>query len=159
MIEIEYLKGDARAPTVVGNKIIVHICNDVGGWGKGFVLAISNRWKGPESEYRRWYASRETNDFAIGAVQFVSVEEGLWVANMIAQKGINRGKSSEPSIRYEAVEACLSQVSEFATKHSCSLHMPRIGCGLAGGNWEEIESLIHKTCIANNVPVYVYDFA
>ena len=39
MTAIQYLTGDATAPTASGNKIIAHVCNDIGGWGKGFVLA------------------------------------------------------------------------------------------------------------------------
>ncbi len=48
---IRYLKGDATDPEGDGSKVIVHIGNDVGKWGKGFVLAISNRWKDPERTY------------------------------------------------------------------------------------------------------------
>ena len=33
------------------DKIIVHICNDNGKWGSGFVLAISKRWIKPKDEY------------------------------------------------------------------------------------------------------------
>ncbi len=36
--------------------------------------------------------------------------------------------------------------------------MPRIGCGLAGGKWEEIEKIIIRTLIHRQVDVYVYDF-
>jgi hypothetical protein len=36
--------------------------------------------------------------------------------------------------------------------------MPRIGCGLAGGKWEEIRPIIERTLLKNNVEVYVYDF-
>jgi O-acetyl-ADP-ribose deacetylase (regulator of RNase III) len=50
MQAINYIKGDATAPISKGEKIICHICNDIGGWGKGFVLAISKRWKEPEEE-------------------------------------------------------------------------------------------------------------
>jgi len=53
MMKIEYVKGDATAPTGDGQKIIVHVCNDLGKWGKGFVLAISRRWKTPEKAYRQ----------------------------------------------------------------------------------------------------------
>ncbi len=49
---IQYLKGDATNPTGDNNKVIVHICNDLGKWGKGFVLAISKRWSKPEQVYR-----------------------------------------------------------------------------------------------------------
>ncbi|MBV9509840.1 MAG: Appr-1-p processing protein, partial [Caulobacteraceae bacterium] len=56
---ITYLKGDATQPTGKGNKIIAHICNDLGGWGKGFVLALSKRWPQPEAAFRQWYRDRE----------------------------------------------------------------------------------------------------
>ena len=38
MATIHYIKGDATQPQAKGNKVIAHICNDLGGWGKGFVL-------------------------------------------------------------------------------------------------------------------------
>lgn len=38
MNAIHYVKGDATCPMTPGTKIIAHICNDRGGWGKGFVL-------------------------------------------------------------------------------------------------------------------------
>ena len=93
MPQITYLNGDATQPNAAGPKVIVHICNDIGGWGRGFVMAISERWNAPETYYRQWYADRDKNDFSLGAVQFVAVEDGLWVGNMIGQHGINRGKS------------------------------------------------------------------
>ncbi len=73
MKTIIYLKGDATKPQSQGNKIIAHICNDIGGWGKGFVLAISNRWKKPENEYRKWFQDAE--NFNLGEIQTVQVEE------------------------------------------------------------------------------------
>lgn len=38
------------------------------------------------------------------------------------------------------------------------IHMPRIGCGLAGGKWEMIEPLIQKNIISSGIVVWVYDF-
>jgi hypothetical protein len=35
--EIAYLIGDTKAPTTPGPKMIVHVCNDISAWGKGFV--------------------------------------------------------------------------------------------------------------------------
>lgn len=83
-----YITGDATAPNAAGPSIIAPVCNDVGGWGRGFVIAISQRWPEPEQEYRRWYRERNTNDFGLGAVQVVRVGADLWVANMIAQHGV-----------------------------------------------------------------------
>ncbi|MDJ1502927.1 hypothetical protein [Xanthocytophaga agilis] len=36
-MNIQYVKGDAAKPQTEGNKIIFHICNDIGGWRRGFV--------------------------------------------------------------------------------------------------------------------------
>ena len=35
--------------------------------------------------------------------------------------------------------------------------MPRIGCGLAGGKWEEIEPIIIRQLCEKDIAVYVYD--
>lgn len=70
---IHYLVGDATAPSSQNNKIICHICNDIGAWGRGFVMALSRRWPQPEAAYREWYSDRAHNDFKLGAVQFVQV--------------------------------------------------------------------------------------
>ncbi|MFJ6385555.1 hypothetical protein ACIQI7_36810, partial [Kitasatospora sp. NPDC092039] len=52
MGEITYVRGDATTPQGKGVKVIAHVCNDLGGWGKGFVLALSRRWPEPEAAYR-----------------------------------------------------------------------------------------------------------
>ncbi|RCS46287.1 Appr-1-p processing protein [Bremerella cremea] len=157
MSPIQFTNGDATCPIGEGPKIIVHICNDIGGWGAGFVLALSQRWPAPEAAYRRWHAGDEALPFELGQVQFVQVEPQLWVANMIGQRG-TRPSDGKPPIRYEAVRQALAKVAQFAQDHSASVHMPRIGCGLAGGKWEEIEPQIEATLLAKDIAVTVYDF-
>ena len=157
MKKIHYLKGDATVPQAKGNKIIAHICNNLGGWGKGFVLAVSKRWKTPEEEYRLWHRNRAKNNFELGNTQIVQAENYIYVANMIAQQGMKTG-SSGPPIRYEAVRSCLEKVADEAKELNASVHMPRIGCGLAGGKWEQIEPIINEILISKNIEVYVYDF-
>jgi O-acetyl-ADP-ribose deacetylase (regulator of RNase III) len=156
MIALRILKGDATSPQARGNKIIAHVCNDLGKWGKGFVMALSARWEQPESAYRDWHRHRAENDFGLGAAQFVQVEPYIWVANMVAQHGV-KGNGRTPPIRYEAVEQCLQQVAEKAREINASVHMPRIGCGLAGGKWDRIEPLIVKTLCEKDIEVTVYD--
>lgn len=154
---INYTTGDATAPQGDGPKIIVHVCNDRGGWGKGFVVAISKRWKEPEADYRRWHKEGGVPPFELGQVRFVEPEPELWVANMIGQHGMGQ-RQGQPPIRYEAVEEGLRQVAEFADDKGASVHMPRIGCGLAGGKWEEIEPILERTLVAAGISVTVYDF-
>ncbi|RSN52193.1 macro domain-containing protein [Actinomadura sp. WAC 06369] len=153
---VRYIKGDATSPQAKGVKVIAHVCNDLGGWGKGFVLAVSRRWKEPEARYREWHRGRAKNDFALGAVQYVQVERYVWVANMVAQRGI-RPSSNGPPIRYEALDRALDSLGAKALDLSASVHMPRIGCGLAGGRWERVEPLIERRLTDRGVPVTVYE--
>lgn len=158
MKTIDYLVGDATRPQGAGNKIIAHICNDIGAWGRGFVLVLSKTSPLPERSFREWYTGREQNDFALGAVQFVSISSETVVANMIGQHGIRR-QGGMPPIRYEAVETALKTVGEKAILTQSSVHLPRIGCGLAGGEWSRIEPLIEKQICDKGVTVFVYDLA
>ncbi len=155
MKPINYLKGDATSPQAGGIKIIAHICNDIGGWGKGFVLAISKRWPEPEAAYRKWHRERSQNDFKLGAIQVIPVTPYIYVANMVAQRGTKTGSNGVP-IRYEAVDQCLKTLAGNTKELNASVHMPRIGCGLAGGNWNQIEPLILNTLSALDIDVYVY---
>ncbi len=157
-ISINYVMGDATQPIADGNKIVVHICNDLGKWGKGFVLAISKRWKSPEAIYKKTFAGIKKP--VLGEVQFVPVEKDIVVANIIGQKGIRspRDTKSPAPICYASVRQGLIAVAEYALQQNASVHMPRIGCGLAGGRWEEIEPIIEETLTQKNIVTNVYDF-
>jgi O-acetyl-ADP-ribose deacetylase (regulator of RNase III) len=159
MKDIIYRKGDATQPQGDGNKIIAHVCNDIGRWGKGFVMALSKRSLLPKQAFDRWYAERQNNDYQMGAVQFVQIEPDLWVANMIGQHKIKvKGDDGLPPVRYEAIDLALSKVGEKALELNATIYMPRIGCGLAGGQWELIEPLIIQNLSANEIGVFVYDW-
>jgi O-acetyl-ADP-ribose deacetylase (regulator of RNase III) len=153
---IQYVTGDATKPLGKDPRIIVHVCNDIGGWGRGFVLALSKRWKAPERQYREWSKGRGHPPFALGQVQFVGVEEALWVANLIGQHGTKKRTNPEP-VRYEAIRAGLSRVAEFAKQQDASVHMPRIGSGLAGGDWDQVKTIIEEELTAKGIAVTVYE--
>jgi len=163
---INYLKGDATRP-VSKPAIIVHVCNNKGGWGKGFVLALSAKWKEPEDAYRDWHKQEFKVEsyfpswnfhFELGNVQLVRVEKGVWVANMIAQDDYKRRGDLEKKVylKYTSLKAALTRVAHFAMGiPGVSIHMPRIGCGLAGGTWDKVEEIILSCSLPE---VFVYDF-
>lgn len=163
---IAYVKGDATQPIGDGKKFIVHVCNDRGGWGAGFVLALSARWNGPEQCYR-WAHRYEPESFKLGSIQRVWVQSGIEVINMIAQKGYGKANSrqhrssdegdSEIPLQFDHLEHCLQQVGDIVRLEGASVHMPRIGCGLAGGKWEDVEPIIERTL--HDIDVRVYDLA
>ncbi|MFF8191202.1 macro domain-containing protein [Streptomyces bobili] len=156
MSEIAYVRGDATVPSVKGVKVIAHVCNDIGGWGKGFVLALSRRWPEPEKAYRAWHRERAANDFGLGAVQLVQVEPYVRVANMVGQRGVRTGSKGVP-VRYEAIDAALDRLAGEAAALGASVHMPRIGCGLAGGKWSRVEPLVLGRLVERGIAVTVYD--
>ena len=155
-MSITYRKGDATAPDEAGPTIIVHVCNDAGKWGKGFVLAVSRRWSEPERIYRAAFAKPPFPQ--LGDVQFVPVTHTITVANLIGQHGVRsaRGKAPPP-VRYPAIREGLQKVATFAREHEASVAMPRIGSGLARGDWKEIELVIEETLGVQAIPVSVYD--
>jgi O-acetyl-ADP-ribose deacetylase (regulator of RNase III) len=156
MEALRLVEGDATTPQADGRKIIAHVCNDIGAWGKGFVRAVTRRWPEPEQDYRRWHRDRADNDFGLGAVRLVQVQPDIWVANMIGQHGIKRGAAGPP-IRYDAVAQCLASLADHAVRLDASVHMPRIGCGLAGGRWEHIEPIVVTALCQRDIVVTVYD--
>jgi len=150
-MQIKYLVGDATYPVGPGLKIIIHICNDIDKWGRGFVLAVSKRWKEPEIAYH----NLKLCERKLGNIQLIKVEPDIYVVNMIAQHGIGPNKEGQPPIRYDALVSCLLKVNEFAITNNASIHAPRIGAGLGGGNWVIIETII--TEVFGDIAVYIYD--
>lgn len=158
MLEIKYLKGDATLPQADKEKnvIIAHVCNDKGGWGSGFVLAISKRWKEPEANYRKW-KQEEPETFMLGENKIVQVEPNLYVANMIAQSGYKSIANPVP-LSYKYLRKCLNSLAMTAKELEAEIHMPRIGAGLGGGNWDIIEEIIYTTISSRDIQVVVYDY-
>lgn len=155
---VTYVSGDATKLEGPGFRYLVHICNDQGGWGKGFVTAISARWPEPESCYRQWF-ERKTHVlagyFELGATQFVDVAPGIRVCNMIAQRGYKSSENPVP-VQYDALERCLTKVGIDARIRRGSVHMPRIGTGLGGATWDRILPILERAL--EGIPVTVYDY-
>ncbi|MEU8679992.1 hypothetical protein [Streptomyces sp. NPDC048611] len=49
------------------------------------------------------------------------------------------------------------RVAGKAQELGASVHMPRIGCGLAGGTWSRVEPLVAARLTRCGIPVTVYD--
>lgn len=155
MSNITYKKGNAAEPKE--GVCIVHICNDVGAWGAGFVMAISQHF-GPEPKryYQRFIRARLNKGHSrLGHLQLVANPRvpKCYVANIIAQKGV---VSLGDKIDYQSLERGLEGVAEFCKRNNLTVHMPRIGCGLAGSDWSKIGPRV--ATLAESCPVVVFDF-
>lgn len=151
---INYVKGDATFPEKITpdkNCLIVHIVNDIGAWGKGFVLSLSKRWTQPEYAYKTGWKVRKLGEF-----QIIQVEKNIAVINLFAQHGIKKQNSNYIPIRYEFLYSGLLKLkSLLSNRKDIAIHMPKIGCGLAGGDWDTVSKIIDKSL--SEFDIYVYE--
>lgn len=145
---INYVTGDATLPQGDGVKIIVHCVNNIGKWGSGFVLALNQRFGDePRLMYQQWYRN---GNAVLGNVLFVKVhpEPNLWIANVVGQHQTIRENPSP--IRYMALRRGLITTGEFCkqlavdTGAQVSMHAPKLGSGLAKGDWNKIADMLHE---------------
>jgi O-acetyl-ADP-ribose deacetylase (regulator of RNase III) len=142
--ELSYQTGNAAEPLKEAT-IIAHVANNLGKWGKGFVLALSKAYPSAEKEYKKWFKENVPVNFSLGRTQFVEADSGkrIYVANMVAQDGIRTSIHDKKTyLDYNALADCLDELKDFALKERLTIQMPRIGAGLGGGDWERIEALL-----------------
>lgn len=151
--------------------LVAHCCNNIGAWGKGFVLALSQFDTRPETLYRATvgdarqalasagiYEARHVLGLGSYSITPLKSSQNLWtvaVANVIGQHDIFAQKGVPP-IRYcallEGINGALSEFEQHclqagnqATNESgkdIRLWVPRLGSGLAGGEPDVIECLL-----------------
>jgi Zn-dependent peptidase ImmA (M78 family)/O-acetyl-ADP-ribose deacetylase (regulator of RNase III) len=151
--EITYLRGDATRPRGDGTRIVAQIVNDRAAmWGGGFALVIRTKWPQVQESFRSW---AESGNLELGKTHVAFADTSTAVFNMICQHGY--GPSPKPRIRYAHLKNCLDQLASFAFERQASVHLPRIGCGQAGGSWEIVSELIDYTLCRQGIRVTVYD--
>jgi hypothetical protein len=158
------VQGDATLPQRESDDeivIIPHVCNNLGGWGAGFVLALGKRFGDePEKAYRLIVASN-----SLGQTSFCDLREeyGIKIANMIAQNGYI-GEDNPRPLDYGALVKCMQAVVQeihyalYSLPVKKTIHCPKFGSALAGGNWEFIEALIEDIWLAKGIDVTVYEY-
>lgn len=154
---ITYLTGDVTKPQGDGPKLVAHIVNDAGGFGKGVSGQISKRWLEVERVYRTSWSRRMQSGsaFRLGLVQIVPCTDQISVANMVAQRGYS--KPGKPACDLGALKTCLRTVCFYLKSHgTTTLHIPRLGCGLGGLAWSDVEPVIAQALSAD-MEIFVYD--
>lgn len=152
--QIVMLRGNALEPRGRGPHLIAQIVNDAAPrWGGGFSLAVRERYPEAQAQFTDWAVGRGRN-LTLGKVHLADVGDGVTVASLIAQHGY--GASPTPRIRYGALKDCLAHLSRAASERKADVHMPRIGTGLAGGNWSVIAEIVDECLVRKGVPVTVY---
>lgn len=122
--------GDATKPRGKGKKIIAQVVNTSAALGRGFGYSLTKNYPVVKDELKKWQSNK--SEFVLGKTNLVKVNEELYVFQMLAQKGIFP-KGNEIPLKYNELRKCLIELRDTAKELNCSIHMPAIGSGNAGG--------------------------
>lgn len=158
MAKIHYVIGDATKPIVKENEnsLIVHCCNTLGAWGAGFVVPLGKRYPKAKESYLDYIRN---GNVKLGHVDEVKVADNIYVENLIGQSFLYKKKNGEIPCNYLAIQYGFMNIIRNwkKKKEPYTIHMPRIGCGLAGGDWSIIEEIINRHLCYYGIDVFVYD--
>lgn len=138
-------------------EIICHQVNCKGTMGAGLALQIKKKWPQAYKSYKD--ACLATNSKRLlGLAQLVKCDGGKIIANVFGQNGYGTEKVHTD---YDALQNGLRDVFE-AVKYNpryqgYRISIPyKIGCGLAGGNWDIVYKLIDDLSKYYQVDVIMY---
>lgn len=129
----------------VKDGIICHQVNYFGVMGGGVAAAIAENIL-TEDQYAAYAIyCKQAGRTALGTVQFLGCSDGLIVANMFCQDDA-RAKDVFPAdgiTDYDCMRRCFVRVRSMAELQGKRVYVPRnIGCGIAGGDWDTVKSII-----------------
>lgn len=134
-MKIEYRKGDLLDS---GLKFIAHGCNAQRQMGSGIAWSIRCKWPEVFEVYRK-------SDMTMGNVLLTHTNAGIIVLNCITQEFFGR----DPDVRYvsyDAIADCVKKIDNYfaVSKTIHEVGFPKIGAGLANGDWSVIEKIIES---------------
>jgi|GEM_PF-2307203 len=158
---IKYIKGDLF-DYVTDNDCIIHVVNNRSRIGGGFTAPLIKRFPYIETAYYFWFNNhavsadtyRISGSPVLGEIQVVwfrpteniyrnlDQADGIYIVNMMAQEGTISATNPHP-LKYDAFEQCLRKVADDFELKTKRIIAPKLGAGLAGGDWNKIESLIN----------------
>lgn len=131
--------------TITGNLldqkgILCHQVNLRGIMGAGLALQIRMKWPKAHEDYVRYCRKCPM----VSDVVFSKIGDGVIVAHLFGQSDISTG---ECATRYEAYPEMLKEVRKAAEGLEEEIYIPYgIGCGLGGGDWNIVLSILEKHC-------------
>ncbi len=138
-MKIVYKTGDMlEAP----ERIICHGCNAQGSMGAGIALAIRKRYPTVFAAYRKAFES-QGKKLGLAQIIWVDCPDGRTVINAVTQETYGR----DPNViyvSYPAIERVIAEIDAWAASKKAEIVVafPKIGAGLANGDWAVIERII-----------------
>ncbi len=146
---------------VIGNLLtsncdyICHQVNCQGVMGAGIAKQIREKWPWVYTSYHACCERcRNRGESPLGNIWGVA-NGSQWVVNMFAQDDI--GYYGERFTSYDAFAKCLEAMRDRLPKGKTIGFPKGIGCGLGGGNWKIISTMIEEI-LGRDYEVYVYEY-
>lgn len=136
---------------------IAHGVNCQDKMGSGVAKALFTVYPEVKQQYHKYFgdnihlAINGQEDF-LGTVQPVTVKDGKIVFNLFTQE--NYGYDGKLYVDYNSIQKCFDILTN-QCDYVNAIAIPRIGCGLAGGDWEVVREIINAST-GNKLDVYVY---
>jgi len=141
---LHYVKGDLTSAT---EQVIVHGVNCMGKFGKGVAASISSRHPFIRKKYL------DLKEHVLGSCQFIEYDGRIWV-NAHTQQNI--GYDGKQYADLTAIGYCFSEIADYMDDHGLrSIAMPKIGCGLGGLDWDQVNILADG--LFEDHEVYIYE--
>ena len=131
--------------------IICHQVNCQGVMGAGLAKQIRNKHPKVYDHYI-WHCKTFKPNL-LGNIILDSINEKQVIASLFAQDRYGRDKRYTD---YDAFEKCLKTIACFAKENEVIALPYKIGCGLGGGDWDIILSLIEKELSSFTVEIWKY---
>lgn len=147
MSKIEYVKGDLLETNI---RHIIHGCNSHGVMQSGVAKVIREKYPRAYQDYNDTYNSY---GLELGSIVVSVQSDGKVIHNAITQKDYGRD-SSRVYVSYWAIAEAFRKINQWGIKE---IAMPKIGAGLAKGDWNVIEAIIENTLIDTKPVVYVLE--
>lgn len=158
---LTYIKGDLLAQP---KGILVHGCNGTTLPAGGIAGAIFAKWPGAEDAHRQgvWRLTSSEPKDALGTISVYIPDYEGDVPDLIIINAITQSLPGAGTLSYDAIRDCFEEVGDYLTFYKpyfgndMPIIIPKIGAGIAGGNWNIIERIIDKTISTEHeVNVYV----
>ena len=147
-MKIRYEKGDLLASP---QRVKCHGANALGIAGAGVALQIKKKWP---NVFEIYQLRHQTFGLQLGEIIPVYTTDGFLILNCITQQNVG---THQRQVDYPAVETIFQQINDKVLDWEVTeVAMPRIGAGLAGGDWTVISEIIERTS-TNYTPV-VWDY-
>lgn len=136
--------------------IILHGCNCKHIMGAGIAKYLRSKFP---AIYAADKQTLHGDRSKLGTYSYVTIfpdpmvrDARIWVFNCYTQFDIGRDTAGNPPVDYSAIATIMNNIG---SKYSgWSIRAPKIGCGLAGGDWKIVEPLMFPLTIKNSLTIY-----